>query len=331
MEKRPVLIDRFGRIHNYLRISLTDHCNFRCSYCMPHGNVSCLPTDSLMQIDEIEEIVKVFVGLGVKKIRLTGGEPLVRNGVEEIIRRLSALPVELTLTTNGARLRKFISLFKESGIHSVNVSLDSLHPGVFSSITQRDTFKQVWENILLLMENDIRVKLNTVAIAGIIEKELYNFIELTRKLPLHVRFIEFMPFAGNRWQNEKVITARQMLDMATNRYELVKLQDKPHATAKKYKVIGHEGTIAFITTMSEHFCGECNRIRLTADGKIKNCIFGKSEIDILSAFRRGESVEKLIRKSIAGKHEVMGGQFVNGYSKTDPQKIENRSMIQIGG
>lgn len=326
-----MLIDRFGRIHNYLRISLTDSCNFRCSYCMPNGKVSCLPNDRLMQIDEIEEIAKIFVRLGIKKIRLTGGEPLVRNGVEDIIRRLSVLPVELTLTTNGARVRSFIRLFKESGIQSVNVSLDSLSPETFSSITQRDTFRQVWENILLLVENNIRVKLNTVAIAGIIEKELSDFIELTRELPLHVRFIEFMPFSGNHWQNSKVITARQMLDMAASRYDMVKLKDEPHATAKKYKVIGHEGTIAFITTMSDHFCGECNRIRLTADGKLKNCIFGKDEIDILGAYRKGESVETLIRKSIAGKREVMGGQFVNGYRKTDPQKIENRSMIQIGG
>lgn len=326
-----MLIDRFGRIHNYLRISLTDECNFRCSYCMPDNNVIFMPKDRLMQLEEIEEIAKVFVRLGVEKIRLTGGEPLVRNGVENMIRRLSHLPVELTLTTNGARLRSFISLFKETGIHSVNVSLDSLNPEVFSSVTQRDTFRQVWENILLLLENGIRVKLNTVAIAGIIENELFHFIDLTRELPLHVRFIEFMPFAGNRWQNSKVITARQMLDMAASRYDLVKLKDEPHATAKKYMVIGYKGTIAFITTMSDHFCGECNRIRLTADGKIKNCIFGKGELDVLGAYRKGESVETLIRKSLAGKHEIMGGQFVNGYQKTDPTEIENRSMIQIGG
>lgn len=326
-----MLIDRFGRAHNYLRISLTDECNFRCSYCMPDNNVTFMPKDRLMQLDEIEEIAKVFVRLGVEKIRLTGGEPLVRNGVENMIRRLSHLPVELTLTTNGARLRNFIGLFKETGIHSVNVSLDSLNPEVFSSVTQRDTFRQVWENILLLLENGIRVKLNTVAIAGIIENELFHFIDLTRELPLHVRFIEFMPFAGNRWQNNKVITARQMLDMAASRYDLVKLKDEPHATAKKYMVIGYKGTIAFITTMSDHFCGECNRIRLTADGKIKNCIFGKGELDVLGAYRKGESVETLIRKSIADKHEIMGGQFVNGYQKTDPSEIENRSMIQIGG
>ncbi len=326
-----MLIDSFGRVHNYLRISLTDNCNFRCSYCMPNGKISCLSNDRLMQIDEIEEIAKVFVRLGVKKIRLTGGEPLVRNGVEDIIKRLSSLPVELTLTTNGARLRNFIGLFKEVGICSVNVSLDSLDPDTFKHITQRDVFRQVWENILLLLENDIRVKVNTVAISGVIEKELVDFIDLTRKLPLHVRFIEFMPFTGNHWDRGKVITARQMLEIAEKHYDLVRLKDEPHATAKKYKVIGFEGTIAFITTMSNHFCSDCNRIRLTADGKVKNCIFGKDEFDILGALRKGESIETLIRKSITEKQEVMGGQFVNGYKETDPKKIENRSMIQIGG
>ena len=298
---------------------------------MPFGKIDCLPNKKLMQPDEIEEIATIFVGLGVKKIRLTGGEPLVRNGVEDIISRLATLPVELTLTTNGARLRNFIGLFKEAGIRSVNVSLDSLNPGVFARITQRDAFRQVWENILLLLENGIRVKVNTVAISGVIEKELFDFIEITRELPLHVRFIEFMPFSGNRWEKNKVVTAGQMLEMAEQHYDLVKLKDEPHATAKKYKVIGYEGTIAFITTMSEHFCGECNRIRLTADGKMKNCLFGKEEVDILKAFRAGEPVEPFIRESVRGKHKAMGGQFENGYRRIIPDGIENRSMIQIGG
>ncbi|WP_372933836.1 GTP 3',8-cyclase MoaA [Mariniphaga sediminis] len=326
-----MLLDQFERIHNYLRISLTDNCNFRCSYCMPLGKIDFLSGEKLMQPHEIENIAKVFVRLGVTKIRLTGGEPLVRNGVEEIIRLLAPLPVELTLTTNGARVRNFIGLFKEAGIRSVNVSLDSLNPDTFIRIAQRDTFRQVWENILLLLENNIRVKLNTVAISGVIEKELFNFIDLTRRLPLHVRFIEFMPFAGNHWNSGKVITAGQMLKMAEQHYDLVKLKDEPHATAKKYKVIGFEGTIAFITTMSKHFCGECNRIRLTADGKVKNCIFGKEEVDILKEYRAGRPIEPLIRESIRGKHKIMGGQFMNGYKKVDPETIKNRSMIRIGG
>ncbi len=290
-----------------------------------------MPSKQLMQPFEIEEIAKIFVNLGVNKIRLTGGEPLIRAGIEEIISRLAKLPVELTLTTNGSRLHNFIHLFKETGIKTVNVSLDSLKPESFAQITQRDAFSQVWNNILLLIENGIKVKINTISLPNTVENELFDFVDLTRVLPLHIRFIEFMPFSGNQWNKNKVITAQQILDKVQQDYDIVKLKDGPHATAKKYKVIGYQGTIAFITTMSDHFCGECNRIRLTADGKIKNCIFGKDEIDILGAYRAGASIETFIRESIDKKHEAMGGQFVNGYNRIDPEAIKNRSMIQIGG
>ncbi len=326
-----MLIDRFNRVHDYLRISVTDDCNFRCTYCMPDEHMQCLSGQKLMQPTEVEEIAGIFVRMGINKVRLTGGEPLVRDGIDEIIRRLGRLPVELTLTTNGSRLRNFIVLFREVGIRSVNVSLDTLDREVFASVTRRDSFDQVWQNILLLLENDIRVKINTVAISGIIEKELDDFINLTRDLPLHIRFIEFMPFAGNRWRSDKVVTAQQLLEMAGSGYDLIKLKDEPHATAKKYKVTGHLGTIAFITTMSSQFCSGCNRIRLTADGKMKNCLFGKAETDLLKAYRAGEPIEPLIIASILGKHKELGGQFSGNYRLIDPGTIENRSMIRIGG
>ncbi|MGD9555540.1 MAG: GTP 3',8-cyclase MoaA [Mangrovibacterium sp.] len=326
-----MLVDRFNRIHDYLRISVTDDCNFRCSYCMPDEQAQVLPNPKLMQPQEIEDIARIFVGMGVTKIRLTGGEPLIRNDIGEIIRRLGELPVELTITTNGSRLRPLIGLFKEAGIRSVNVSLDSLNPDVFAAITRRDYFDQVWENILLLLDHHIRVKINTVAIAGVIEKEIAGFIELTRNRPLHVRFIEFMPFAGNRWQSDRVVTAQQLLAMVENDYDLVKLNDEPHATAKKYKVPGYEGTVAFITTMSDQFCGDCNRMRLTADGKMKNCLFGREETDILKAYRAGEQIEPLIRESVLKKHKALGGQMMNDYRLVDPASIKNRSMIRIGG
>ncbi|MGV8138697.1 MAG: GTP 3',8-cyclase MoaA [Mangrovibacterium sp.] len=326
-----MLVDRFNRTHNYLRISVTDDCNFRCSYCMPDEHIRILPDPKLMQPHEIEEIARTFVDLGVTKIRLTGGEPLVRYNIDDIILRLGALPVELTITTNGSRLRQMISVFREAGIRSVNVSLDSLNPEVFAAITRRDQFDQVWENILLLLDNQIRVKINTVAVAGVIEKEIHDFIELTRDLPLHVRFIEFMPFAGNRWQSDQVVTAQQMLGMAGRNYDLVKLTDEPHATAKKYQVPGYQGTIAFITTMSNQFCGSCNRMRLTADGKMKNCLFGREETDILKAYRAGEPIETLIRESVMRKYRSLGGQLINDYRQVDPATIKNRSMIRIGG
>jgi len=326
-----MLIDQHKRIHNYLRISLTDSCNFRCQYCMPDENIQCMPNKHLMSPEEIESLAKTFVEMGVDKIRLTGGEPMVRKEFVDIVQRLAKLPVELTLTTNGVLVHKHIELFKEAGIRSVNVSLDTLNPEVFHQITKRNQFQQVWDNILLLLKNDFRVKVNVVAISGVIEKELEDFVLATKDLPLHIRFIEFMPFAGNQWKTEKVLTAKQMLEQVEQHFDIVKLKDAPNDTAKKFKAIGHQGTFAFITTMSEHFCGTCNRMRITADGKMKNCLFGKDEMDLLGALRKGEPVLPLIQKSIYNKHAVLGGQFTKDYDQAQVDKIENRSMINIGG
>lgn len=326
-----MLQDTFGRIHDYLRISLTDHCNFRCSYCMPVEEMEWMPSSKLMSKDEILKLAGTFVSLGVKKIRLTGGEPLVRKEFPEILERLSAFPVELTLTTNGVLIHKHIAALKNAGVRSVNVSLDTLNREKFLKLTRRDQFEQVWDNILLLLQEGFRVKVNAVALHGMIENEICDFIHVTEKLLLHVRFIEFMPFAGNHWQSKQVVTAAQMLDLAKEKFQVNKLEDKKHDTAKKYQVPGFAGTFAFITTMSEHFCGECNRLRLTADGKIKNCLFGKEELDLLGALRNGEAVESLIRLSVSRKHAALGGQFSPDYLQANPDSIENRSMINIGG
>lgn len=326
-----MLVDKFSRTHDYLRISLTDSCNFRCQYCMPDELMASLPNRHLMQVEEIETIAKTFVGLGVNKIRLTGGEPMVRKEFAEILRRLSKLPVEISLTTNAVLAHKYIDDLKAAGVRSLNVSLDTLNPETFKRVTKRDQFQQVWDNIMLLLNEGFRVKLNAVAISGIVEKEINDFVALTKDLPLHVRLIEFMPFEGNHWKSSEVITADRMLEWIREDYDIVKLKDEPHATAKKYKVIGHEGTFAFITTMSQHFCGDCNRMRLTADGKMKNCLFGKEEMDLLGTLRKGEPIEPLIRTSVVRKHAVMGGQFKDSFEKADASSLVNRSMIRIGG
>ncbi|WP_289028656.1 GTP 3',8-cyclase MoaA [uncultured Algoriphagus sp.] len=326
-----MLVDSFGRIHDYLRISLTDHCNFRCTYCMPQEEMEWMPKSKLMSKDEVINLAKTFINLGVKKIRLTGGEPLVRKEFPEILEYLSTYPVELTLTTNGVLIHKHIGVLKKAGVRSVNVSLDTLNREKFLKLTRRDQFDLVWENIFLLLREGFRVKVNAVALHGLIEGEICDFVAMTEELPIHMRFIEFMPFAGNHWQSKKVVTAAQMLDLVKEKYEIVKLEDKKHDTAKKYKVPGFAGTFAFITTMSENFCAGCNRIRLTADGKIKNCLFGKEELDLLGAFRKGENVEEIIRLSISRKHKALGGQFDPDYLKANPDAIENRSMIKIGG
>jgi GTP 3',8-cyclase len=325
-----MLQDGLGRQHDYLRISLTDNCNFRCSYCMPDEDMDFHPDEQLMRPEEIEQFAKIFIQLGTKKIRLTGGEPLVRKDAAEIIQRLAVLPVELTLTTNGFLTDRFIQIFQKAGIRSVNVSLDTLDADKFSIITRRNKFEKVWSNILELIDAGFHVKVNCVVMAGVNTDELLDFVALTEKLPIHVRFIEFMPFTGNKWESNQVFAWEQMLEIISQKYLIEKLGDGPNDTAKKYRVPEFTGTFAVISTMSAPFCSTCNRMRLTADGKMKNCLFSQGETDLLSALRRGEDIEELIRQNLLGKHASLGGQF-SDYTVTNGEELQNRSMIAIGG
>lgn len=284
-----------------------------------------------MTADEIDTIVSVFIQEGVKKIRLTGGEPLVRKDAKEIIQRLAKYHVEMAITTNGVFVHEFIETFKEAGIHSVNVSLDSLKKEKNLSITQRDEFEKVNGNIKLLLENDFHVKVNVVVMKNVNEDEITDFVEWTKQQPVHVRFIEFMPFAGNQWSNEKVFSHSEILELISSKYDFVKLDGHKNDTAKKYSVPGYKGTFAIISSMSQPFCSGCNRMRLTTDGKMKNCLFSKNEVDILGALRNGLDILPLIKQCVTDKEEAMGGQFAAVYKNTDASKINNRSMIAIGG
>lgn len=324
-----MLQDRFGRVHDYLRISITNNCNLRCFYCMPDEDFEAPPSASLMQAGEIEAIAAIFVRLGVSKIRLTGGEPLVRKDAATIIEKLSRFPVELTLTTNGIRLPHFLEVLQSSGIRSVNVSLDTLQKDKFTLMTRRNHFEKVKENIGLLVRKGLHVKLNMVVMKGVNDSEINDFIAWTKYTPVHVRFIEFMPFEGNHWQPEKVFGWKDILGIIESNYEVEKLEDARHDTAKKYRVPGYAGTFAVISTITAPFCGDCNRMRLTADGKMKNCLFSQTETDLLSAFRRGEDIEPLIRSCILGKEAERGGQFTESGEVNSSMK--NRSMIAIGG
>jgi len=326
-----MIIDSYNRAHNYLRISLTDNCNLRCFYCMPEEDYEFTPSAQLMQADEIEALAKTFVALGVNKIRLTGGEPLVRKDAKEIILALSKLPVTLTLTTNATRLHEFADTLEQANIRSLNISLDTLQAEKFTLITRRNQFQLVYDNIQLLLQKGFHVKVNMVVMKGFNDNEINDFIEWTKDTPVHVRFIEFMPFSGNRWTSNKVVTLQQILHVIEEKYTYIRLKDEKHDTAKKYTVPGHAGTFAIISTMSANFCGDCNRIRLTADGKIKNCLFSKTETDLLSALRRGEDVIPLIQQNIAGKAKELGGQFTPDFEHIHSEDIENRSMITIGG
>lgn len=322
-----MLTDKFHRNHTYLRISLTDKCNLRCTYCnpvdLPKGYFS---KANKMTADEIDTIAGVFVKLGINKIRLTGGEPLVRKDAKEIIQRLSKYPVELAITTNGVFVHELMDTFREAGIKSVNVSLDSLDSKRNQLITGRDEFGRVTENISLLLENHFHVKINTVVMRDVNTNELCDFVALTKEYPVEVRFIEFMPFAGNHWSREKVFSYKEMLTVIGSEYNYIPLRNEKHDTAVKYQVPGHVGTFAIISTMSRPFCSGCNRLRLTTDGKMKNCLFSKGEADILGALRSGMDIVPIIKQCVWEKEEALGGQVnMNG------ENIRNRSMIHIGG
>ena len=323
--------DSYNRVHNYLRISLTDNCNMRCFYCMPEEDYDFTPATRLMQLSEIEALARIFVSEGVTKIRLTGGEPLVRKDAAAVILALSKLPVQLTLTTNGTRLHQFTDVLKEAGIRSLNISLDTLQAEKFLLVTRRDQFGEVWNNIQLLLEKGFHVKVNVVVMKGLNDHEINDFIAWTRDTPVHVRFIEFMPFSGNRWTSNKVVTLQQMLDTAAERFDFIPLVGEKHDTAKKFTVPGHAGTFSVISTMSAHFCGDCNRMRLTADGKLKNCLFSNGETDLLTPLRNGENVLPLIHESIRNKARQLGGQFTDDFMQLHVEDIHNRSMITIGG
>jgi len=326
-----MLKDTFNRTHDYLRISLTDACNFRCLYCMPNEQMKFMPAKHLMQADEIEILAKTFVELGVKKIRLTGGEPLVRKDAKVIVARLSQFPVELTLTTNAALVDKFIDVFHQAGIKSINVSLDTLQKDKFLKLSKRDLFEKVWNNIQLLIEEGFHVKVNVVVMKGINNDEIIDFIEWTKNQPVHVRFIEFMPFDKNQWNSSKVFSYQEILNLAETQFSFIKMKDGTNETAKKFKPFGHQGTFAVISTMSAPFCLNCNRIRLTADGKMKNCLFSKGEADILTALRNQEDIVRIIKTCVGQKEKALGGQFEGDFHKIDTTNINNRSMIRIGG
>jgi cyclic pyranopterin phosphate synthase len=298
---------------------------------MPEEDYEFTPHSRLMQPSEIELLAKIFVENGVNKIRLTGGEPLVRKDAADIILRLSKLPVSLTMTTNATRLHDFADVLEEAKIKSLNISLDTLDADKFQIITRRDSFQKVIDNIHLMISKNIHVKVNVVIMKGLNDHEINDFIEWTKDLAVHVRFIEFMPFEGNRWTSNQVFTMDDMLQQIGKKYNPIRLKDDINDTAKKFAIEGHQGTFAIISTMSAPFCSTCNRMRLTADGKMKNCLFSQKETDLLSALRNGEYVLPLIQESIASKAKELGGQFTKDFEKIQAEDLQNRSMISIGG
>ena len=327
-----MILDTYERTHTYLRISLTDVCNLRCFYCMPDESHDFMPMKHLMQPGEIAEIARVFVEMGVTKIRLTGGEPMARKDFGDILHRLSALPVVLTLTTNATLLHQQLDALKTAAVRSLNISLDTLSAEKFQRLTRRDKFSVTMRNIRMAIDSGFRVKINMVVMNGLNDDEVLDFVAWTKNEPIEVRFIEFMPFAGNRWTGKQVFPMQDMLDLIGTRYAVEPLARGVHATSQSYAIPGHRGTFAVISTMSAPFCTGCNRMRLTADGKMKNCLFSTDESDLLSALRNGVPLDRLIRENIWGKAEKLGGQFGEvPFEELQGERLVNRSMISIGG
>ena len=329
-----ILQDSHGRDHTYLRISLVERCNLRCFYCMPAEGVQLTPKSHIMTYEEIYDIAKIFVKHGVNKIRLTGGEPLIRKDIPFVLEKLASLPVELSITSNAVIIHKFIDILKKYNVNNINLSLDTLISKKFKEITLRDEFDIVYKNIFLLVKEGFNVKINAVLMKGVNDNEIVNFINFTKNLNVSVRFIEFMPFDGNKWDKAKMVSYAQVMEYVNSHFEkdkVIRLQDAPNDTSKNYKIEGYKGSFAIISSVTNPFCDSCNRIRLTANGRLKNCLFSSTESDLLTPLREGKSIESIIQKAIQAKFKVRGGMDTMEKLEQPDLHGNNRSMITIGG
>jgi cyclic pyranopterin phosphate synthase len=327
------LIDTFGRVHTNLRISVTDRCNIRCFYCMPAENVQFMDRRELLSFEEIERIVRVAVPLGLRKIRLTGGEPLVRRNLHVLVRMLAAIEgiEDIGLTTNGILLAEQAQDLYDGGLRRINVSLDALDPQKFEKITRREGYEQVIAGIQAAQKVGFDpVKVNAVAVRGLTEDEIVPFGHFARRTGVDIRFIEFMPLdADNAWQREKVLFAHEIVE--TLEREIMPLVPRPgqdpHAPASEFMFADGVGKIGFIASVSRPFCMSCDRFRITADGKLRNCLFSLDETDVKTMLRAGApdaDIAQAIRNSIAAKkegHEINTARFIQ----------PARPMYSIGG
>ncbi|RYP81936.1 hypothetical protein DL769_001780 [Monosporascus sp. CRB-8-3] len=301
------LTDNFQRQHDYLRISLTERCNLRCVYCMPEEGVPLSPQRELLTTPEIIMLSSVFVSHGVNKIRLTGGEPTVRRDILPLMQQIGALRShglkELCLTTNGLALHRKLDGMVEAGLTGVNLSLDTLDPWQFQIMTRRKGFDAVMKSIDRVLELNkhgagIKLKINCVVMRGVNDREILPFVEMTREQDIEIRFIEYMPFDGNKWNQGKMFSYSEMLDLIREKYPgLSKVQDHKNDTSKTWKIPGFVGRIGFITSMTHNFCGTCNRLRITSDGNLKVCLFGNAEVSLRDILRQSNAGEPIDEKA----------------------------------
>jgi GTP 3',8-cyclase len=327
------LRDAWGREIKSLRVSVTDKCNFRCRYCMPAEGLEWLPRDEVLSFEEITRLVRVLAAMGVSEVRLTGGEPLVRRDLPDLVRMLARVRGvdDLSLTTNGVLLDRLAQPLVDAGLRRINVSLDSLSHVRFAEITRRDALDRVLAGLAEAERHpELRpIKVNCVAIKGFTETEVPALAELARRKPYVVRFIEFMPLdADQAWREDEVLTGGEIRALIEAAHGLlVELPAKASSTARRFAFADGRGEIGFVNPVSEPFCSTCDRIRLTADGQLRTCLFSRREWDVKSPLRKGasdEELEGLLRWAVAHKelkHRINEPGFVRA----------SRSMSQIGG
>jgi GTP 3',8-cyclase len=326
------LVDGWGREIKSLRVSVTDRCNFRCRYCMPAEGLEWVPRDEVLSFEEIARIVRLLAAMGVDEVRLTGGEPLVRRDLPVLVGMLADIPgvTDLSLTTNGVLLDRLAGPLVEAGLRRVNISLDSLSHVRFAEITRRDALDRVLRGLEEAERHpELRpIKVNCVAVRGFTEEEVPALAELARRKPYVVRFIEFMPLdADEVWRQDEVLTGAEIRALIEERWPLEEIPAKPSSTARRFRFADGAGEIGFVNPVSEPFCSTCDRIRLTADGQLRTCLFSRKEWDLKTPLREGSSdaeVEALLRWAVQHKelkHRINEPGFVRA----------SRSMSQIGG
>ena len=339
MDQQRRLVDRFGRVHNNLRISVTDRCNIRCFYCMPAEDVQFLPKQQLLTFEEIERVVRIAVTLGIDRLRLTGGEPLVRRDLPLLVAALSQIPgiVDIGLTTNGMLLSELAQPLRQAGLRRLNISLDALDPEVFRRVTRRDGYEQVLAGIEAARRAGFSpIKLNAVSVRGLTEDQIEPFGRLARDTDTVVRFIEFMPLdADSQWQRDRVLTAVEILQRLEHAFGPLRpvaaqggqVVTDGKAPAEDYEFVDGRGRIGLIASVSQPFCASCNRFRVTADGRLRNCLFSHEETDIRELLRAGAEdavIAQAMLDCIAAKgegHEINTSRFVQPL----------RPMYAIGG
>lgn len=333
------LIDNFGREISYLRVSITDRCNYGCIYCKPEERFEFIPHEEILRYEEIVEIIEEAVNLGVTKVRITGGEPLARKGVVDFIKKLREIKKleDISLTTNGFFLSEYAEKLKDAGLNRVNISLDSLQELKYKRITRGGSLEKVLKGIeSALKARLLPIKINTVLIRGINDDEVEDFVGLTLGRPLNIRFIEFMPSGEELKDNyrDRFISVLEIKESLAEKYSFRSVDiNSGDGPAKYYQIKGGQGTIGFITALSQHFCKTCNRIRLTSEGKLRPCLFSNKEVDIKQAIRNKKANDKIIRSKII-RNNIEEAISIKPEGHKLNEKFSNRDsfkMSKIGG